>query len=143
MKNKVQIDLAKKTAECLKLRLDEADYRGFSHVADFAENAPTGDGILACSDSFVSVSADCLCRENTAKDRKPISASIARAVMNGELTVEGMIKEYLANMYGEGIIRFFDKFSSMTDENRKILLSICELIEKAEIYDKMVDLTRK
>ena len=51
---------------------------------------------------------------------------------------ETMIREYLIAKYGEEIFRFFDRLSTMTDANRKKLFEICELINKAEIYDEML-----
>ena len=56
---------------------------------------------------------------------------------------DSMIREYLIKKYDDETVRFFDKFSSMTDANRNKLFGICEVIEKAETYDKMVALTQK
>lgn len=56
---------------------------------------------------------------------------------------DSMIREYLGKKYGNDTVRFFDKFSAMTEENRNKLFGICQVIEKAETYDKMIALTQK
>ena len=56
---------------------------------------------------------------------------------------DSMIREYLTKQYGKETVRFFEKFSSMTEENRNKLFGICQVIEKAEIYDQMKALTQK
>ena len=50
-----------------------------------------------------------------------------------------MIKEYLLDKYGSDTVRFFEKFSTMTDGNRNTLFGICEVIEKAEKYVKIME----
>lgn len=56
---------------------------------------------------------------------------------------DSMIREYLTKQYGEETVRFFEKFSSMTEENRTKLFGLCQVIEKAEKYDRMLALTKE
>ena len=56
---------------------------------------------------------------------------------------DSMIREYLIKKYGTETVRFFEKFTDMTEENRNKLFGICQVIEKAETYDKMIALTQK
>ena len=97
MKNKVDIKSAKTAAECVRLRLDASDYRGFSHVADFAAEAESGNGELICRDSIHAVSADALRREDSPQDgKKRTAAELAKAVMNGERSACSIAEEYLS-----------------------------------------------
>lgn len=101
MNNKIEIGAASKAAEYLKLKLSPAEYRGFSHIAEFAADCSMGDGELRCDDSYTCVAADELCRDETehtfSVSKQPgTAADIAKSVFLGERSAADIAEEYLA-----------------------------------------------
>lgn len=100
MKNRVNLTEARMAAGCLKLDIEENDFKGFSHVADFTAESGDGDGNLMCDDSCAAVSAFELCREEIF-EREPVSrritcaSKLAETVYRGEKKAVSIVREYL------------------------------------------------